>query len=223
MAERLVSCNMAQNAVRLQPVTSGTSIMASDVIQATLAPPAAGRPRLRAVLLRRFLFPLYCRCTSWNRSMAVFRAEGLKSLQLAQSLTPDAFRTRVLIRPLWGLEDSARDWSAEMVFEHLIEAGAQIATTVVELSHGRRPLEDITTVTPSGGQGLEVLQDFRAFLDDYADTLREDVGDRNSKGTHPHPRLGDLAARQWICLGAQHQAVHRRQLEAIATVLYARR
>lgn len=216
MAERLVSCDMAPHAIRRQPVSSGTSIMASDVIQATLAPPEAGLPRLRSVLLRRFLFPLYCRCTSWDRALAVFRAEGHECLRLAPRLTPDALRTPILIRPLWGLEDSARDWSAEMVLEHLIEVGARIATTVVELSHGEQPTEDITSVSPSGGRGSAVLQDFRAFLDDYADTLREDVGDRNSKRTHPHSWFGELTARQWVCLGAHHQSVHRRQLQALA-------
>jgi hypothetical protein len=191
--------------------------MASDVIQATLAPPQAGLPRFQAVLLRRLLFPIYSRCTSWDRALADFRTEGHKSLRLAQQLPLEAFRTRVLIRPLWGLEDHARDWSVEMILEHLIEAGTCIATTIVELSHGEKPRPDSAPVIPSGGRGLGVLQDFRAFLDDYAGTLTEDVGDRSSKRTHAHPWLGELTARDWLCRGAQHQAVHRRQLEAIVT------
>jgi hypothetical protein len=147
----------------------------------------------------------------------MFRGEGDKALRLAARMPLDAFRTRVLIRPLWGIEDSLRYWSAEMVFEHLIESGARIATTIVELSRGESPTPGIIDGIPSGGRGLGLLQDYRAFLDDYADTLSEDVGDRKSKRTHPHPWLGELTAHRWVCLGAHHQAVHRRQLEAIVT------
>jgi len=148
LPERWLSCKMAHNFVRLWPVCPRASIMASDVIQATLAPPKAGLPRFQAVLFRRLLFPLYCRCTSWDKAVAVFRAEGHKSLRAAQRLTPDAFRTRILIRPLWGLEDSSRYWSVEMILEHLIEVGARIATTIVELSHGEKPATDVTEVPP---------------------------------------------------------------------------
>ena len=80
-----------------------------------MAPPGAGLPRFQVVLLRHLLFPVYCRRTSWNRSAAIFHAEGQKVLALAQSLPPNAFQKRVRIRPLWGIEDSSRDWSAEMV------------------------------------------------------------------------------------------------------------
>jgi len=213
---------MVHNIVRLRPVYPGANIMASDVIQATLAPPGAGLPRVQAVLLRRLLFPLFCHCTSWDRAVAVFRREGDKVLRLAAGLPPDAFRTRVLIRPLWGIEDGFRYWSAEMVFEHLIESGVRIATTAVDLSRGESPAPDIVEIIPNGGRGLGLLQDYRAFLDDFADTLSEDVGDRRSKRTHPHPWLGELTAHRWVCLGARHQAVHRRQLEAILTGLHYR-
>jgi hypothetical protein len=134
-------------------------------------------------------------------------------------LSPDAFRTRVLIRPLWGIEDSSRYWSAEMVLEHLIEVGARIATAIVELSHGEKPGADGADGSPGGGRGPGLLQDYRAFLSDYADTLCEDVGDRASKLTHPHPWFGELSAHRWACLAAFHQAVHRRQLQAIVAGL----
>lgn len=193
--------------------------MTADVIQATLAPPGAGLPRVQAVLLRRFLFPIYCRWTSWDSAVGAFRAQGKRIQGLAERLPPEAFRTRVLIRPLWGIEDSSRYWSAEMVLEHLIESGARIATVIVELSRGEKPMGDLTEEHPNGNRGQGLLQDFCAFLDDYADTLSEDVNDPHSKPTHPHPWLGDLTAHRWACFGAWHQAIHRRQLEAILAEL----
>lgn len=193
--------------------------MASHSIQATLAPPGAGLPRFQAVLFRHLLFPAYCCRTSWDRSAAVFRAEGQKVVGLARSLPPSGFQKRVRIRPRWGIEDSSRDWSAEMVVEHLIEIGADIAAAIVELSHGGKPTSPIADAPPGGGRGHTLLQDYAAFLDDYAATLLEDVGNRNSKLTCPHPWFGELTAHRWACLGAFHQAIHRRHLEEIVAQL----
>jgi hypothetical protein len=34
---------------------------------------------------------------------------------------------------------------------------------------------------------------------------------RRGPGTHSHPWAGPLTAHRWLCLGAIHQALHRRQ------------
>jgi hypothetical protein len=194
--------------------------MTFDVVQATRAAPAApeaGRPRFRSFLLRRVLFPIYCRCTSWERAAEVFQAEGQIVMALVRRLGPSAFQESVRTKPVWGMEDSACGWSAEMVLEHLIEVGARIAIVVVELSHGEKPSvrTEITEGKPKGGRGAALIEDYLAFLEDYAQTLSDDVGDRRSRRTHPHPWLGELTAHQWACLGAVHQALHRRQIERI--------
>lgn len=140
---------------------------------------------------------------------------------LAQSLLPNAFQKRVRIKPLWGIEDSSRDWSAEMVLEHLIEVGVRIATAIIELSHGEKPGTPIGDAIPGGGRGHALIEDYAAFLDDYAATLSEDVGNRDSKLTCPHPWFGELTAHRWACLGAFHQAQHRRHLEEIVAAVVA--
>jgi hypothetical protein len=193
--------------------------MASQSIQATLAAPAVGLPRFQAVLLRHVLFPAYCYRTSWDRSAVAFRAEGQKVIGLIQSLSPSAFQKRVHIKPLWGIKDRSLDWSAEMVLEHLIEVGAGIAAAIVELSHGERPRNPLAEAIPGGGRGPSLVQDFVDFLDDYAATLAEDLGNRHSKLTCPHPWFGELTAHRWACLAAFHQARHRRQLEEIVAQL----
>jgi hypothetical protein len=190
-----------------------------------VARPAAGLPPLEAFLLRRVLFPAYCRFTSWDKAAAVFEAEGKKLIALARPLSSDLFQKKVLIRPLCGLEDGSRGWSAEMVLEHLIEVGTHIAIRIVELSQGEKPRlqADAAGLEPMGGQGLRRLEDYIAFSDDYAKTLQEDVGDRRGKLAHPHPWLGPLTAHGWACLGAVHQTVHRRQMQRIVAGLQSRR
>ncbi|MBC8869209.1 MAG: DinB family protein [Planctomycetes bacterium] len=191
--------------------------MASEGTQA--GRPKAGLPRFQAVVLRYVQFPIYCRFTSWKKAAAVFEAEGNKLIALAHPLSPDLFQKTVQIGPLWGLEDNSRCWSAEMVLEHLIEVGSRIAIGIVELSHGEQPSVKADDLKPKGGHGLRLLKDYIAFLDDYAQTLLEDVGQKTSNLTHPHPWFGQLTAHGWACFGAVHLTVHRRQMERIVTGL----
>jgi hypothetical protein len=191
--------------------------MASEGIHA--ARPGVELPRFQAFLLRHILFPTHCRFTSWDKAADVFEAEGKKLIALARPLSPDLFQKKVPIRPLWGLEASCRCWSAEMVLEHLIEVGTRTAIGIVELSHGEEPTVQVDDMLPKGGHGLRLLDDYIAFLDDYAQTLLEDVGRRTSKLTRPHPWFGQLTAHGWACLGAFHQTIHRRQMERIVAQL----
>ena len=189
--------------------------MASESTQAA----RPGLPRFQAFVLRHVLFPTYCRFTSWEKAATVFEAEGKKLIALARPLSLGLFQKKVLIRPLWGLADSSRCWSAEMVLEHLIEVGTRTAIGIVELSHDEKPTVKADDVQPRGAHGLRLLEDYIAFLDDYAQTLLEDVGRKTSKLTHPHPWFGQLTAHGWSCLGAFHQTVHRRQMERIVSEL----
>ena len=194
-----------------------------DDIQTSLAPPGAGLSRVQALLLRYLLFPAYCRMTSWQKALAVFRAEGDRVTALAEPLSLQQLQKRVLVKAPLGIEDSSRYWSAEMVLEHLIEVGARIATGIVELTHDEEVTvkADIADVKPMGGKGKQIIEDYKAFLVDYALTLTEDVGDRKSKRTDAHPWFGELRASQWACLGGLHQTIHRRQVERIVAGLNA--
>lgn len=185
--------------------------------QANLAAPGAGLPGLQAFVLRHVLFPVFCRTTSWDKALALFLQEGERVAAAAQSLAPEALQTRVLIRAPLGIEDSSRYWSAAMVLEHLIEVGSRIATGVVELTHGQAASvkADIAEVKPQGGIDGDIVAAYRAFLADYTDKVTHRAGDRAARHTAPHPWFGALTPQRWVCLGAIHQQIHRRQMERI--------
>ena len=197
------------------------TVTEQDDIQKSLAPPGAGLPAIQALLLRYLLFPGYSRMTSWKKALAAFQTEGDRVIALVEPLSPDQLQQRVLVKAPLGIEDSSRYWSAEMVLEHLIEVGTRIATGIVELTQGEEVTvkADVADVKPKGGKGAQVIEDFRAFLLDYARSITEDVGNRKSRRTHPHPWFGELSAHQWACLGGLHQTIHRRQLERIVAGL----
>ena len=196
-----------------------------DDIQKSLAPPGAGLPVVQAFPLRYLLFPAYCRMTSWRKALAVFQLEGERVIALVEPLSPEQVQERVLVKAPLGVEDSSRYWSAEMVLEHLIEVGTRVATGIVELTQGDEVTvkADVADVKPKGWKGVQVIEDFKAFVLDYARTLTEDVGDRKSTQTHPHPWFGELRAHQWACLGGLHQTIHRRQMERIVAGLRGKR
>jgi hypothetical protein len=70
-------------------------------------------------------------------------------------------------------------------------------------------------VKPKGGNDGDIVSAYRAFLEDYADKLTRRAGDRAAPHTAPHPWFGALTPQRWVCLGAIHQQIHRRQMERI--------
>lgn len=185
--------------------------------QTNLAAPGAGLPGVQAFVLRHVLFPAFCRTTSWDKALGLFLREGERLAAAAQSLAPEALQTRVLIRAPMGIEDSSRYWSAAMVLEHLIEVGTRISTGVVELTHGQAATvkADIAEVKPKGNKDGDIVSTYRAFLADYADKVTRRAGDRAARHTAPHPWFGELTPQRWVCLGAIHQRIHRRQMDRI--------
>ncbi len=190
-------------------------------IQRSLAPPGTGLPTVQAFVLRRLFFPVYCLTNSWSQALAAFEMEGQRLLGLAEPLAAAQLEQRVLVKAPMGIEDSSRYWSAAMVLEHLIEVGSRIAVGIVELTNSVAVTvkTDIADVKPKGGKGVQIIEDFRQFLQDYTQIVTEDTRDRKSRSRHPHPWFGPLNAHQWNCLGAVHQSVHRRQMERIVAGL----
>jgi len=189
--------------------------------QAELAAPGAGLPRVQAFVLRHVLFPAFYRMTSWDKALGLFLHEGERVAAAAQSLSPEALQTRVLIRAPMGIEDSSRYWSPAMVLEHLIEVGSRVATGVVELTHGQAASvkADIADVKPKGQNSDRIVAAYRVFLEKYQDNLLYRIGNRNAQKTAPHPWFGDLTPQRWVCLGAIHQQIHRRQMDRIISGL----
>ena len=147
----------------------------------------------------------------------MFQAEGRRLLRLIRALPSGLLRERTRIEPIPGIEDDSLDWSAAMVLEHLIDAGAAYGRIAIELSNGERPWGglDLAAIRPDGGIGAQAVRDFSDFLTDFAEALSEDVGDQHCMLTYPHFRHGELSAHGWHSLAAFHQGVHRQQMARI--------
>jgi DinB superfamily len=177
--------------------------------------PGVGLSSWHVLLCKFLVLPLMCRLLSRKDGVEMFEREGWLILQMVGQLSPDQLKRRVLIRPFFGLEQDAIEWSPEMVLTHLIAADSGVCEIVHSLDHG----DEATPAEPRSAKALEtdgagIVGRFRAFLAISTEKLKADK-DCPTDTHREHPQFGKLSAHQWVVLAAFHQRVHRLQLDKI--------
>ena len=180
--------------------------------------PGAGLPWWELLALRAIFFPL-ARRMDWAAAGAMLQEEGARILALWDSLPPDRLEERVLIRRIAGIEDSSRYWSAAMTVEHLCIVGGGVRRIIALLRDGKVPRHPtrVEDVKPQGKlPAAQVRADFvRLLAEAAAADASEPPLRRGSGPRYAHPWLGPADAHGWRCFLAEHQRVHRRQMEWI--------
>lgn len=184
-----------------------------------LAPPGAGLPALEAVVVRRLVFPALQWKLNQERAVALFEQSGQAILSLVEGMDHDRFTKPVLIKRLPGLEDSSRNWSAEMTLEH-VQIVTAAALFIIKKLEAQQEIElPVRTqdVKPNGGLGLDRI---RAFRTNMVETPGKVASyEFTSPVTHFHPWFGELKSLDWLRLIAFHQDLHRKQIERIVAGL----
>jgi uncharacterized damage-inducible protein DinB len=181
-----------------------------------LGRPGAGVSSIETFTLRTLARPLTS-LIPWSTGLRAFQKEGDRILAAVANRPSSALTTRVLVPRQLALEDSSRFWSAAMVARHLMVTGEKIARIIVCLGRGEMCSEpiNIADVKPDPETPVSVFVEYCDFLAQFGRTMREDVVNRRSLLTHPHPWSGQMTAHQWLMLAAMHQRIHRAQLERI--------
>ncbi len=176
-----------------------------------------GLSKGRAYFLRHFGFPFVNAVISWERALDIFEKEGRKMLSLSLSLPKEKCFERVLVPRLFGLEDNSRFYSVSMVLKHLLTVGNALQNRVPLLSQGKKLDKEvkIEDYKPYEEIGIEIIEEYEDFLNGFVDILKSEVEDIYLENRHEHPWFGNLKAKEWAVMGAIHQIVHRRQIEAI--------
>ncbi len=184
----------------------------------------AGISPSRRWMGKYILFPSLRRCLTWDRTWMLYEKEGEKILQLANSLNRDELFERVLVPPLFGLEDNSRYYSVAMVLMHLLIVGEALVRRIPPLSRGIRPDDQvkIEDVKPYTEIPDDIVERFARFMQSYRRRLEKNLGDIHIDNTTPHPWFGELNPKGWSTLAMVHQIVHRRQIEAIVDRLKSR-
>ena len=180
-----------------------------------------GLSRSRAFVLKHIAFPLLNPLISWERALTIFEAEGEKIVHLASQLPQEKLFERVLVPKLFGLEDNSRYYSVAMVLRHLLTVGLALQTRIPVLSEGKSLQKEvkIEEYKPYMDIDEDIAGIYKDFLLHFRTNIENDLGNIYLNNRHEHPWIGELRAKDWAVMGAIHQIVHRRQLEAIIQVL----
>ena len=60
-----------------------------------------------------------------------------------------------------------------------------------------------------------IIDQYEVFLHGFRKEVEENIDNIYLDNRHEHPWFGELKAKDWLVMGAIHQVVYRRQIEAI--------
>jgi hypothetical protein len=179
------------------------------------AKPGGGLPKLEQLSLKYILVPLGKRVFSWDSALNMFNSEVKRIEQMVKEIEEEKWQERIMIDRVFGIEDHSRDYSINMVIEHLNIVGYGIMGVIHTLSKEERVEKEIKieNVKPQGSVEDE-LNRFLAFSRVY-NSFIEKLPKRKSNMTKLHPWFVELNNVDWSIFMAIHTFVHRRQIEAI--------
>jgi len=189
----------------------------SQELIAGLGKAGGGLSSGRAFFLRHVGFPFLNSIVSWERALDIFEKEGEKVLSFARSMEKDTLFERVLVPKLFGLEDNSRYYSVAMVLEHLLVVGNALQNRIPMLSQGKSVDQEIKIEDYKPYMEIDesIIEQYESFLHGFRKELEENIDNIYLENRHEHPWFGELKAKDWSVMGAIHQVVHRRQIEAI--------
>ena len=200
-------------------MSQGEKSLNLNIESPPLAQPGAGIPGPERWLANLGL-RVYARFASKESVLGLFRREAELAIGASSRFVTDEGRRPVLIKRIFGIEDSSRFWSVFMVLEHLVLVNYGIMQIIQDLCAKRSqiPRVRIEDVKPHHEAGAEQLDRLAETVESYA-TLIRGLNDLRTPGRHSHPWFGPLDAREWHALAAIHNRLHRRQIEYIIRVM----
>lgn len=191
-----------------------------------LAAPGAGIPTLEKWIARSLLWWMRHRQPP-EQWFTRFANETVALHRLVDLLSDAQGAHQVIITRPRGIEDSSRDWSVWMTFDHLRIVNVGITGIIQSLTQQKDPdiIVRIEDVKPQPGVGREVLVDYEASCRILLTIARENWH-RSAVPidgpTHSHPWFGPIDAATWFCLATGHLGLHREQIRRILSTVNRR-
>lgn len=180
-----------------------------------LGKPGEGLPTWELRLIKGVLIPLVRTFFTWQIGHRLFQCEVKKIAKLIRSVPKEEQQKQVIIDKTFAIEDHTRQFSVNMVAEHLTIAGRGVMGIIATISQERafeRPVT-IEGVKPFENKA-DQSDEFEAFAKEYAAFFRS-LPKRHSKTTSPHPWFVEFNNFDWAAFMFMHTFIHRRQIEAI--------
>lgn len=181
--------------------------------------PGEGLPRGEFWLIRLVLIPMVRTFFTWEIAYSLFRRETRLIASLIEQVDPKELQRMMAIDKTFGIEDHSRQFSLNMVLEHLTIAGRGVKGIIETLSQ-EKPFQRHITI--EGVKPFEnrpdALNDFKAFVDEYGRFFRG-LKKKHSRMTTPHPWFRSFNNFDWAAFMYMHTFIHRRQIEEIIKTL----
>jgi hypothetical protein len=185
-----------------------------------LAPPGAGLPLVQRIALRLILGPIISKIVPLEKTRLEYEKLVQLIIKRVEEIPLEKRSTRILVKPIPGLEDSSRYWSINGVLEHLLIVDRSMERVILALAAGEQPAgkADVAAVKPQHFE-TDYLTEFKAYAPDLIARLDDATAkpgmNLHSPLTFQHPWFGAFSARQWRWILAGHQAVHSTQIKEI--------
>lgn len=177
-----------------------------------LQAPGAGLPKFERLFIKHFMVPIGRSFIGWRVSMFLLDHEIQSIRKLIVNLTPEQLQQRVLIKHIFGIEDDTRDWSINLVIEHLAIANHRIIEIIKSLSHEKIFKEDVTIQMVKPKARHTTIEELETIVHNFKNFS---TTNRSSKLTKAHPWFVEFNNKGWNSFLPIHTWVHKRQIKAI--------
>jgi hypothetical protein len=180
-----------------------------------LAKPGAGLPNLERLFIKNILVPAIRLVFTWDIALFCLKREINIIKKLLEKLPTKLLQKQIIIDRTFAIEDDTRQFSINMVLEHLTIAGNGLFKVIQSLSNEIEVLKDIKIedVKPKKNKENQ-LDEFLEFYNNYFDYI-ENHPKNQSKTKKKHPWFIEFNNFDWSVFMFMHTFIHRRQIEAI--------
>lgn len=184
-----------------------------------LARPGGGLPKFERFYIKTFLVPAAKYLFTWDLAQRLLNKEVKKIEALVAKIDKEKLQKRVVIERVFAIEDNSRDFSVNMVLEHLVIAGTGVMGIIHSLSNEQEFTRDVTIegVKPHANDA-DTLDAFLKFAQRY-NAFIDALPKKRSVMTKKHPWFIEFNNFEWSVFMFIHTFVHRRQIEAISKAI----
>lgn len=159
-------------------------------------------------------FRLVAALLSHQGAVALYRKETARMLALTRDLDDAAWRRRVRVPAMPGVDEGMRDWSPGMIARHCCMVNAALFDLLQAMAQGGLPQggpNPRTDFEPRPADGREQASRLDAQARAFGSAL-DGMSLPRGGMRRRHPVFGSLDPHGWLCVLAVHLRLHRRQL-----------
>ena len=180
-----------------------------------LKPPGAGLPNFEKLFIKNVLVPSVRILITWDIALFLLQRELKIIDKELKPIDKTLLTQKALIDRTFAIEDDTRQFSINMVLEHLEIAGNKVKDVIETLSLEKEFEEEIKIENVKPKQNVEnQYESFKKFYEEYISFIKT-LDKKQSKMKKKHPWFIEFNNYDWSVFMFMHTFIHRRQIEAI--------